>query len=73
MHKITMDFLQEQYKKKKLIKSSDKGEVWLVTQEDDTPAIMRIINHLGIPGRLLRDNPQPLWPQILYFAEDESQ
>jgi len=68
-----MDFLQEQYKKTKLLRSSDKGEVWLVTQKDDTPAIMRIINHIGVPGNLLRDNPHTLWPRILYFAEDEAQ
>ena len=35
MHKLTMDFLQEQYKKTKLLRSSSKGEVWLVTQADD--------------------------------------
>ena len=35
MHKLTMDFLQEQYKKIKLLRSSSKGEVWLVTQADD--------------------------------------
>ncbi|MBE6104981.1 MAG: serine/threonine protein kinase [Anaerovibrio lipolyticus] len=68
-----MDFLQEQYRKTKLLRSSSKGEVWLVTQADDTPAIMRIINHLGVPGNLLRDNPHTLWPRILYFAEDEAQ
>ena len=73
MHKLTMDFLQEQYRKTKLLRSSSKGEVWLVTQADDTPAIMRIINHLGVPGNLLRDNPHTLWPRILYFAEDEAQ
>ena len=73
MHKLTMDFLQEQYKKIKLLRSSSKGEVWLVTQADDTPAIMRIIHHLGVPGNLLRDNPHTLWPRILYFAEDEAQ
>ncbi|WP_276840310.1 serine/threonine-protein kinase [Anaerovibrio lipolyticus] len=72
MHKLTMDFLQEQYRKTKLLRSSSKGEVWLVTQADDTPAIMRIINHLGVPGDLLRDNPHTLWPRILYFAEDEA-
>lgn len=73
MHKLTMDFLQEQYKKIKLLRSSSKGEVWLVTQADDTPAVMRIIHHLGVPGNLLRDNPHTLWPRILYFAEDEAQ
>jgi len=73
LHKLTMDFLQEQYRKTKLLRSSSKGEVWLVTQADDTPAIMRIINHLGVPGNLLRDNPHTLWPRILYFAEDEAQ
>ena len=73
MHKLTMDFLQEQYRKTKLLRSSSKGEVWLVTQADDTPAIMRIISHLGVPGNLLRDNPHTLWPRILYFAEDEAQ
>lgn len=73
MHKCTMDFLQEQYRKIKLLRSSSKGEVWLVTQPDDTPAIMRIINHLGVPANLLRDNPNSLWPNILYFVEDEAQ
>lgn len=73
MHKLTMDFLQEQYEKTKMLRSSSKGEVWLVTQKDDTPAIMRIINHIGVPGRMLRDNPHSLWPHIIYFAENEAQ
>ena len=71
MHRLTMDFLREQYKRIKLLKKSNKGEVWLVSQPDGTPAILRIINHIGIPGAILRDNPSGLWPRILDFLEDK--
>lgn len=67
MNSPTMMYLQEQYTKIRLLKQSAKSEVWLVTDESGNLYVMKYINHVGIPGRILREHVK----HLVYFVEDE--
>ena len=71
MNSLTLSFLMEEYEKNKLLRESVRGKVWLVTDKNGTPAIMRLINHLGVPGKSLQEKPSIYRPKIIYFAEDK--
>lgn len=70
MNSLTLEFFMEEYEKNKLLRESTKGKVWLVTDKNGIPAIMRLINHLGVPGKVLQEKPSVYRPKIIYFAED---
>ena len=70
MDALSLQFIQDQYKKIQLIKESDKGKVWLVTDTDGDLFVMKHINHIGLPLKLLQDHPSPFWPKIILLGED---
>ena len=70
MDALSLQFIQDQYKKIQLIKESDKGKVWLVTDTDGDLFVMKHINHIGLPLKLLQNHPSPFWPKIILLGED---
>ena len=70
MDALSLQFIQDQYKKIQLIKESDKGKVWLVTDTDGDLFVMKHINHIGLPLKLLQDHPSLFWPKIILLGED---
>ncbi len=70
MDALSLLFIQDQYKKIRLIKESSKGTVWLVTDTDGELFIMKHINHTGLPLKLMQDSPSPFWPKIILLGED---
>ena len=65
-------FIAANFQKIRLLKKSDKGEVWLATSQAGEPVILKIINFVGLPYLQLKENPHPLWAKILLFAEGDS-
>ena len=65
-------FIAANFQKIRLLKKSDKGEVWLATSQAGEPVILKIINFVGLPYLQLKENPHPLWAKILFFAEGDS-
>ena len=65
-------FLAANFQKIRLLKKSDKGEVWLATSQAGEPVVLKIINFVGLPYLQLKDNPHPLWAKILFFTEGDS-
>jgi len=70
MDALSLQFIQDQYKKIRLIKESGKGTVWLVADTDGELFIMKHINHTGLPLKLMREHPCPFWPKIILLGED---
>jgi len=69
-------FLASEYERVRLLKSSARGEVWLVSDKTGRPCVMRIVHTGGLPfARLKAQQGQgtPLWPEILFLAEDDEE
>ena len=70
MNSLTIEFLTEQYQKVRLLKRSERSEVWLAAGVTGELVVMKTIRHAGIPGKLMKDRLPSLFPRIIYFAED---
>lgn len=67
-------FLNSQFEKIKILKQTDKGEVWLVQKKTTGElAIMKKINFSGLPYNILKKNPNNLWAKIFLCVESENQ
>ena len=66
-------YISKQFQKIRLLKKSDKGEIWLATSQAGEPVILKRINFIGLPYLFLKKNPHPLWAKILHFAESDSE
>ena len=73
MNPLTQEYLQEQYKKIRLLKESEKGEVWLVSAPDGELAMLKSIHHAGLPLKQLKEHPSSFWPKILLLHEDKEE
>ena len=64
-------FLMSRFQKIKLIKQSAKGEIWIVTDSSGKFFILKKLFKIGLPYKILKDNPHKIFPKIIYCAEDE--
>lgn len=64
-------YIENRFDKVKLLRQSDKGEVHLA-QDKDTGEffIIKHVNLTGLPYKILRKNPNPLFAKIFTCAED---
>lgn len=65
-------YINYQFQKVKLIKKSDKGEIWLASDRSDNLVILREMFSIGLPYKFIKLNPHPIFPKVLYCAEDEN-
>mgnify|MGYP002623575768 CR=1 FL=1 len=66
-------YLNFRYEKIRLLKKSERGEVWIaLNKSTNQPVVMKIINLTGLPYLQLKENPNPLIAKIFYCAESES-
>lgn len=73
MDKLSLEFIQNQYEKIRLLKESDKGKIWLVSDTTGDLFILKHINYTGLPLKALKDHPCEFWPKIILFGEDTKQ
>lgn len=69
-------FLASEYARVRLLKSSARGEVWLVSDKAGRPCVLRALHAGGLPFALLKAHQgaaAPLWPEIYFYAEDEDE
>lgn len=64
-------YLQDRFERIKKIKDSQWGEVWLAKEETGGLVIWKSIMATGLPYAILKKHSHPLWPQVLYCAEDQ--
>ena len=67
------NFFLSNFQKIKLLKQNSKGEVWLATDFDGLPVILKKINLVGLPYNLLKENPNALYAKIFFTAEIDNQ
>lgn len=66
-------YLEKNFEVVKILRKTDKGEVKLAqSRETGTLVIIKKINFIGLPYRLLKNNPHPLFAKIFKCAEDFS-
>ena len=65
-------FLKMQFEKIKLIKKTEKGEVWLANDLSGNFVIFKQINFVGLPYKILKNNPHELWAKIFFCVEDDN-
>ena len=66
-------YLNFRYEKIRLLKKSERGEVWLaLNKSTNQPVVMKIINAVGLPYAELKKLQHPLLAKIFYCAESET-
>ena len=74
MKENVAEFLQFRYEKLKLIKSSERGEVWLAqTRQGGDLVIIKRVREIGLPYDLLRRSAFTLPAKIFYCVEDSEE
>lgn len=66
-------YLQTQLEKIRLLRETDKGEVWLAANKSGEPCILKKINFVGLPYKVLKKIQSPLCAKIFLCVEDERQ
>ena len=66
-------FIESKFKKIKLLKQSDKGEVWLAANESGNVVILKKIFAVGLPYKFIKKNPHAILPKIIYCAESDNE
>lgn len=66
-------YIRSRFEKIKLLRETDKGEVWLASNREGEPVILKKINFVGLPYALLKKNPNSLWAKIIFCAEDDGE
>ncbi len=65
------NFLRSRFEKIKLIKQSEKGEIWIVTDSSGKFFIWKKLLKIGLAYKILKENPHRIFPKIIYCTEDE--
>ena len=70
MLEAAMAFLASEYERVRLLKRSERSEVWLVSDGAGRARVLKTIHAGHLPYALLKAHPSPLWPEIVFCAED---
>ncbi len=66
------EFLDAALEKLRLLRQTEKGEVWLVSlTRTGQVAVLKRSFRSGLPYAALMEHPHPLWPKVLYCRETE--
>lgn len=72
MKKLTREFVDDNWDKIRLLKESERSQVYLVMRQEQL-AVLKMLRSTGLCYKKLRQlqHKQFLWPEILYLAEDK--
>ena len=74
MKENVAEFLKFRYEKLKLLKRSERGEVWLAqARQSGELVIIKRVESVGLPYELIKKFSFTLPAKVLYCAEDESE
>lgn len=62
-------YLAETFEKLRLLRKTERGEVWLAGASDGAFVVLKRIFRDGLPYKIMESHPHPLWPKILYTVE----
>lgn len=66
-------YIETAFLKIRLLKSSDKGEVWLAFEKSGRLVICKRIAWTGLPYAILKEKGYPLIPRILHCIEEDGE
>ena len=66
-------YIETAFLKIRLLKSSDKGEVWLASEKSGRLVIHKRIAWTGLPYAMLKEKGYPLIPRILHCIEEDGE
>lgn len=71
MDEAILSYLENVYKKIRLLRQSEKGKIWLAADREGQPVILKRLALTGLPLKELQEAGCPLCPQIIYYSEDD--
>ena len=66
-------YFEEAFQRIRLLKSCDKGEVWLASEQSGRLVVLKRIALTELPYRILKGKDYPLIPRILHCVEDDGE
>ncbi|MBQ9377785.1 MAG: protein kinase [Schwartzia sp.] len=69
MDRAVENYIAENFEKYRLLRKTERSEVWLAGAASGTVVVLKRIFDDGLPYKTLEAHPHPLWPKILYCAE----
>lgn len=66
-------YFEEAFQRIRLLKSGDKGDVWLASEQSGRLVVLKRIALTELPYRLLKGKDYPLIPRILHCVEDDGE
>ena len=66
-------YFEEAFQRIRLLKSGDKGEVWLASEQSGRLVVLKHIALTELPYRILKGKDYPLIPRILHCVEDDGE
>ena len=69
MDEAVETYLAETVEKFRLLRKSERGEVWLAGMASGAVVVLKRVWDDGLPYAVMASHPHPLWPNILYTAE----
>ena len=71
MDKRVASYIKEEYTKVELLKKTEHSSIWLAKDGTGQIVIVKHLNTTGLPFRKLKEIAHPLWPRILFTAEED--
>ena len=68
-----LDFITSQYEKIRLLKQTERSEVWLAADQQEQLVILKHLRQTGLPLRSLKEAKIPLLPQLYYITETKNE
>ena len=66
-------YFEEAFQRIRLLKSGDKGEVWLASEQSGRLVVMKRVALTELPYSMLKGKDYPLIPRILHCVEDNGE
>ncbi len=68
-----LDFITNQYEKIRLLKQTERSEVWLAADQQEQLVILKHLQQTGLPLRPLKEALIPLLPKLYYITEKKKE
>ena len=71
MDKRVASYIAAEYTKIELLKETERSRIWLSKDNTGQIVILKHLSITGLPFRKLKEISHPLWPRILFTAEED--
>lgn len=71
MDKRVASYIKAEYTKVELLKKTEQGSIWLAKDGTGQIVVVKHLSATGLPIRKLKEIAHPLWPRILFTAEED--